>query len=67
MRDKVPINIEARGDHIAKNIARPIEVFCIIADERDMTTVTFPDLLEAVPGRRKLPISRPSLFSRSTT
>ena len=66
MRDKVPIKIEARGDHIAKNIARPIEVFCIIADERDTTTVTFPDL-EAVPSRRKLPISRPSLFSRSTT
>src|ERR1700719_5150255 len=35
VRDKVPIKIEARGAQTVKNIARPIEVFCIIAEERD--------------------------------
>src|ERR1700730_3555361 len=34
VRDKVPIKIEARGEQTVKNIARPIEVFCIIADDR---------------------------------
>jgi adenylate cyclase len=37
VRDKVPIKIEARGEQTVKNIARPIEVFCIIADDRDAT------------------------------
>jgi adenylate cyclase len=35
VRDKVPIKIETRGAQTVKNIARPIEVFCIVADERD--------------------------------
>jgi adenylate cyclase len=35
VRDKVPIKIETRGEQIVKNIARPIEVFCIIAEDRD--------------------------------
>ena len=33
VRDKVPIKIETRGEQTVKNIARPIEVFCIIAEE----------------------------------
>jgi adenylate cyclase len=33
VRDKVPIKIETRGEQTVKNIARPIEVFCIVADE----------------------------------
>ncbi len=37
VRDKVPIKIETRGEQIVKNIARPIEVFCIIAENRDAT------------------------------
>jgi adenylate cyclase len=37
VRDKVPIKIEARGEQTVKNIARPIEVFCIIANDRDAT------------------------------
>ena len=37
VRDKVPIKIEARGEQTVKNIARPIELFCIIADDRDAT------------------------------
>jgi adenylate cyclase len=34
VRDKVPITIEARGERSVKNITRPIEVFCIIAEGR---------------------------------
>jgi adenylate cyclase len=47
VRDKVPIKIETRGEQTVKNIARPIEVFCIIADECDTIAVAFPD-----PGTR---------------
>ena len=32
VRDKVPIQIEDRGDFTVKNIARPIQVFCVIAE-----------------------------------
>jgi adenylate cyclase len=35
VRDKVPIKIETRGEHTVKNIARPIEVFCIIGEGRE--------------------------------
>ena len=35
VRDKVPIKIETRGEQTVKNIARPIEVFCIIGEDRD--------------------------------
>jgi adenylate cyclase len=37
VRDKVPIKIETRGEQTVKNIARPIEVFCIIAEDIDAT------------------------------
>jgi adenylate cyclase len=37
VRDKVPIKIETRGEQSVKNIARPIEVFCIIAEDLDAT------------------------------
>ena len=39
VRDKVPIKIETRGEQTVKNIARPIEVFCIIAEDRDAVVV----------------------------
>jgi len=39
VRDKVPIKIETRGEQTVKNIARPIEVFCIVAEERDAIAV----------------------------
>ena len=39
VRDKVPIKIETRGEQTVKNIARPIEVFCIVAEERDAVAV----------------------------
>ena len=34
VRDKVPIRIEDRGDFAVKNIARPIQVFCVVAEGR---------------------------------
>jgi adenylate cyclase len=37
VRDKVPIKIETRGEQTVKNIARPVEVFCIIAEDIDAT------------------------------
>ena len=39
VRDKVPIKIETRGEQTVKNIARPIEVFCIIAEDRNAITL----------------------------
>jgi adenylate cyclase len=39
VRDKVPIKIETRGEQTVKNITRPIEVFCIIAEDRDAIVV----------------------------
>ena len=39
VRDKVPIKIETRGEQTVKNIARPIEVFCIIAEDRNAIVV----------------------------
>ena len=41
VRDKVPIKIETRGEQTVKNIARPIEVFCIIAEDRNAIAVAF--------------------------
>ena len=41
VRDKVPIKIETRGEQTVKNIARPIEVFCIIAEDRNAIGVAF--------------------------
>jgi adenylate cyclase len=35
VRDKVPIKIETRGEQTVKNIARPVEVFCIVAEDHD--------------------------------
>jgi adenylate cyclase len=37
VHDKVPIKIETRGEQTVKNIARPIEVFCVIAEDLDPT------------------------------
>jgi adenylate cyclase len=38
VRDKVPIEIETRGEQTVKNMARPIEVFCIIGDGHEAVT-----------------------------
>ena len=36
VRDKVPIKIETRGEQTVKNIARPVEVFCIVGEDRNL-------------------------------
>ena len=52
--DKVPIKLETRGEQI-KNIARPIEVFCTIAEDRNAITVAVrePSTGRAPPKRRR--------------
>ena len=47
VRDKVPIRIEDRGDFTVKNIARPIQVFCVIADGR--AVVAAASVAQAAP------------------
>jgi adenylate cyclase len=37
VRDKLPFVLEPRGEHTVKNIARPIEVFRVVADAPDAT------------------------------
>ena len=43
VRDKVPIQIENRGEQIVKNIARPIEVFCVLIDDGKATGISAED------------------------
>jgi adenylate cyclase len=43
VRDKVPIKIETRGEQVVKNIARPIEVFCIVSEERGAIAAAVPE------------------------
>jgi len=42
VRDKLPFRLETRGEQTVKNIARPIEVFRVVANERDAKTVGPP-------------------------
>ena len=42
VRDKVPIRIEDRGDFTVKNIARPIQVFCVVAEGLQIVTASPP-------------------------
>jgi adenylate cyclase len=35
VRDKLRLRIESRGEQTVKNIARPVEVFRVVADEKD--------------------------------
>ena len=53
--DKVPIKLETRGEQTVKNIARPIEVFCTIAEDRNAITVAVrePSTGRAPPKRRR--------------
>ena len=43
VRDKVPFQIENRGEQIVKNIARPIEVFCVLIDDGKATGISAED------------------------
>jgi TolB-like protein len=40
VRDKLPLRLEHRGEHAVKNISRPIEVFCVTAEEHGGTAPT---------------------------
>ena len=57
VRDKVPIRIEDRGDFTVKNIARPIQVFCVIADGRAVVTAASPPQAAAPEAPKKLSIA----------
>jgi adenylate cyclase len=56
VRDKVPITIETRGEQSVKNIARPIEVFCIVTDGRASIAVT-----NTSPPKILAPSDKPSI------
>ena len=57
VRDKVPIRIEDRGDFTVKNIARPIQVFCVIADGRAVVTAASPPQAAPPEAPKKLSIA----------
>jgi adenylate cyclase len=49
VRDKVPIKIETRGEQTVKNIARPVEVFCIVAEDRTAIAVAVGQVVAKKP------------------
>jgi TolB-like protein/class 3 adenylate cyclase/Flp pilus assembly protein TadD len=55
VRDKVPITIETRGEQSVKNVARPIEVFCILIDGRAAAETGAP------PPKAAAPADKPSI------
>jgi adenylate cyclase len=57
VRDKVPIRIEDRGDFTVKNITRPIQVFCVIADGRAVVTASSVAQAEPPGPPKKLSIA----------
>jgi TolB-like protein/Flp pilus assembly protein TadD len=59
VRDKVPITIETRGEQSVKNIARPIEVFCIISNDPVPISVTVA--AAGKPARTSAPSDKPSI------
>ena len=67
VRDKVPIKIETRGEQTVKNIARPIEVFCIIAEERAAIATAVRESKTSVQILRWSPTSRRSPSCPSST
>jgi adenylate cyclase len=61
VRDKVPIKIETRGEQSVKNIARPIEVFCILPEDHVPIAITVAAVAVAKPTKA-LPLSdKPSI------
>jgi adenylate cyclase len=54
VRDKVPIRIEDRGDFAVKNIARPIQVFCVVVEGLQVMAAASP---QAAPAPKKLSIA----------
>jgi TolB-like protein/class 3 adenylate cyclase/Flp pilus assembly protein TadD len=59
VRDKVPITIETRGEQSVKNIARPIEVFCIVANDHAPISVTVAAV--GKPAKPPAPSDKPSI------
>jgi len=57
VRDKVPIRIEDRGDFTVKNIARPIQVFCVVVDGLDVIASTGPSVAASPASPRALSIA----------
>jgi adenylate cyclase len=56
VRDKVPIAIETRGEQTVKNIARPIEVFCVLMEKGTVASLV-AGTPAAAPQRPLLPAS----------
>ena len=50
VRDKVPFRIESRGEQTVKGMARPIEVFRVVAGERDATAPASGDPAKVRPA-----------------
>ena len=67
VRDKVPIKIETRGEHTVKNIARPIEVFCIIGEGGDTVAAAMQKSANWHPACNGRATSRRSPFFPSST
>ena len=57
VRDKVPLALESRGEHTVKNIARPIEVFCVV----DADAAAAPDPATAATAPPPRSSDRPSI------
>ena len=57
VRDKVPIRIEDRGDFAVKNIARPIQVFCVIAEGPHIVAAASAPQAAAPAAPKKLSIA----------
>jgi TolB-like protein/class 3 adenylate cyclase/Tfp pilus assembly protein PilF len=55
VRDKVPIIIETRGEQSVKNIARPIEVFCIVSSDAPISVTV------GAPAKPSVPSDKPSI------
>ncbi|MDR6758526.1 TolB-like protein/class 3 adenylate cyclase/cytochrome c-type biogenesis protein CcmH/NrfG [Mycoplana sp. BE70] len=53
VRDKIPVGIESRGSQSVKNIARPIEVFCVVGGSAPHSTAA-----SAAPAARHRPPMR---------
>lgn len=58
VRDKIPVGIESRGSQSVKNIARPIEVFCVVGDSAARNTAAqAPAARHRPPMREKTSIA----------
>ena len=56
VRDKVPIRIEDRGDFTVKNIARPIQVFCVMINEGPSAAGPAQGVLSAAPKKLSIAV-----------